>query len=140
MEAGPDLPGAAFNLGVLLREQGRLEEAEAAFSEAARRAPRSALPATELGLVQRMRGRFAQAGDSYARALSVDPQFGPALRNVAILHDLYLDDPGAAIEPFERYKSITGEDRPVTSWIADVKQRAGRREPAAASPASGEPQ
>ncbi len=41
---------------------------------------------------------------------------------------MYLGDPAAAVEPFERYKAISGEDRPITSWIADVKQRAGKRD------------
>ncbi len=32
-----------------------------------------------------------------------------------------------ALQPLEQYKTVTGEDRPVTGWIADVKQRAGKR-------------
>ena len=54
--------------------------------------------------------------------------------------DMYLGDPGAAVPGFERYQSLTGEERPVTSWIADVKQRAARAGGAAvaAPPAQAE--
>jgi tetratricopeptide (TPR) repeat protein len=139
-EAAPESGAAAYNLGVLLRTAGRFEEAEAAFATAAQRRPRSALALTDLGLVQRERGRFRQALQSYTLALAADPGFVPALRNVAILHDVYLGDPAAAIDGFERYKALTGEDRPVTSWIADVKQRAGKvgQAPAAVPAAQAE--
>jgi tetratricopeptide (TPR) repeat protein len=137
MEAAPDFGGAAYNLGVLLRGKSRLEEAEQAFAEAARRTPRSALAYTDLGLVRRERGNFSGAQEAYIKALQVNPEFAPAYRNLGVVKDVYLGDPGDAVESFERYKALTGEDRPVTSWIADVKQRAGRaRESAGAAAAA----
>jgi hypothetical protein len=54
-----------------------------------------------------------------------------------VLRDLYQGDPAAALPGFERYQALTGEDKPVTGWIADVKQRAGRS--AAGSPAQTPP-
>jgi tetratricopeptide (TPR) repeat protein len=126
MEATPTFAGAPYNLGVLVRGQDRFEEAEQAFAEAARRTPRSVLALTELGLTQRLRGNFSGAEQSYLAALRLDPVYAPVLRNYAVLKDLYLGDPAAAVEPLERYKVLTGEDRPVSSWIADVKQRAGK--------------
>lgn len=122
--------GAAYQRGVQLRDAGQLEEAAAAFTESARLAPTSPTPLNELGVVQRQRGEFTAAADAYNRALAIDAQYAPALRNLGVLRDLYLDDPAAAVELFEKYKAITGEDRPVTSWIADVKQRAAKRAPA----------
>ena len=47
-----------------------------------------------------------------------------------MLLDLYLGDPAAALPEFERYKALTGEDKPVSTWIADVRKRSGA--PAAA--------
>jgi tetratricopeptide (TPR) repeat protein len=129
MTAAPEFGGAAYNLGVLLTGLDRLEDAEAALSEAVRRAPHSALALTQLGYVQRQRGKFAAAAANYQQAVQEDPEHAAAWRNLGVVRDMYLGDPGAAIEPFERYKAISGEDRPVTSWIADVKQRAGKREP-----------
>jgi tetratricopeptide (TPR) repeat protein len=136
MEATPQFGGAAYNLGILLFSQDRLEEAEAALLEAVRRTPRSALALTALGIVQRHRGKFPAAAESYEQALLANPEHAPALRNLGVVRDLYLGNPAAAIDPFERYKALTGEDRPVTSWIADVKQRAGRRDAPASAPAA----
>jgi len=136
VEAAPQFGGAAYDLGVLLRSQNKLEDAEKALAEATKREPRSAQALTALGLVQRERGEFPAAMASYTAALQVDAGYAPAQRNLGVLKDMYLGDPAGALENFERYQALTGEERPVTSWIADLKQRAGRRDtaPAAAQP------
>ncbi|MGC4028391.1 MAG: tetratricopeptide repeat protein [Steroidobacteraceae bacterium] len=136
MEAAPQSGAAAYDLGVLLRSANRLEDAERAFATAAERSPRSALPQVALGLVRRESGNFGAALDAYHTAIAVDPEYAPAYRNVAVLQDLYMGDPAAALPGFERYQALTGEERPVTSWIADVKQRAGKAGSAAAAPAA----
>jgi cellulose synthase operon protein C len=126
IEAAPTAGGAAYNLGVLLRGGGRLDEAENALVTATQRSPRSAVAFNELGLVRRERGNFDGAATAYERALAIDPELAAAHRNLAVLRDLYQGDPAAALPGFERYQALTGEDKPVTGWIADVKQRAGR--------------
>jgi tetratricopeptide (TPR) repeat protein len=137
MEAAPEFGGAAYDLGVLLRAQNKFEDAEQALTEATKREPRSAQAFTALGLVQRERGQFTAAAASYASALQADADYAPALRNFGILKDLYLGDAAGALPDFERYQALTGEERPVTSWIADVKQRAGRaREETPAAPST----
>jgi hypothetical protein len=67
----------------------------------------------------------------------MDPDNAQAHRNLAVLRDLYQGDAAAALPGFERYQALTGEDKPVTGWIADVKQRAGRT--AAGAPAQAPP-
>jgi tetratricopeptide (TPR) repeat protein len=119
---------AAYQRGAQLRDAGKLEEAQTAFAESASLEPRAAAPLNELGLVQRAQGLFDAAAHSFSAALAVDPEYAPALRNLGVLRDIYQDDPSAALELFEKYQALTGEDRPVTSWIADVKQRAGKHE------------
>jgi tetratricopeptide (TPR) repeat protein len=136
MEGAPEFGGAAYNLGVLLRAQNRLEEAEAAFTEAARREPGGAPALVALGLVQRERGNLAGAEQSYGRALEVDAAYAPAHRNLGILKDMYQADAAAALPHLEQYQALTGEDKPATSWIADVKQRAGRGRESSAAPAA----
>ncbi|MEJ0100986.1 MAG: tetratricopeptide repeat protein [Pseudomonadota bacterium] len=124
----------AYQHGAQLRDAGRLEEAEAAFKHSAELAPQSPAPLNELGIVQRQRGEFGAAADSYTHALAIDAQYAPSLRNLGVLRDIYQDDPVGALQLLEQYKTVTGEDRPVTGWIADVKQRASKR--GATSPAS----
>jgi tetratricopeptide (TPR) repeat protein len=124
----------SFRRGEQLRDAGDLEAAAAAFSDAAQFAPLSAAPLNELGLIRRQQGQFAAAAEAYAQALARVPEHAPAQRNLGVLRDLYLDDPAGAIEPYERYKAITGEDRPVTGWIADVRRRSGIPAPAEPAP------
>jgi tetratricopeptide (TPR) repeat protein len=135
----PDPEAAEFyQRGMQLRDAGQLEQAQAAFAQSANLAPISPVPLNALGLVQRQRGLFDAAAISYAGALAIDPQYAPALRNFGVLRDIYQDDPEAALNLFEQYQLLTGEDRPVTSWIADLKQRAARRAEAPAPAAQPE--
>ena len=73
---------------------------------------------------QRKAGQFAAAQSSYERALALDVNHANAELNLGILHDLYLDDPGAALPHFERYQLLTlGEDKAVTAWLVELKSR-----------------
>jgi tetratricopeptide (TPR) repeat protein len=121
----------SYRRGEQLRDAGDLPGAATAFADAAQFAPANPAPLNELALVQRRQGKFTEAADSYAKALALAPDHAATLRNLGVLRDLYLDDPAGAIEPYERYKAITGEDRPVSGWIADVRRRAGIPAPVA---------
>jgi tetratricopeptide (TPR) repeat protein len=89
------------------------------------REPASAVAWSELGVTQRMRGEFKDAAASYEQAISADPQFAPAYRNLAVVSDLYLGDPGRALIALTRYQELTHEEKPVGSWIAELRQRLG---------------
>lgn len=129
--AVPQYAAVHFNLGVTQRAQDRLEEAEAAFRAALERRPSSAIAATGLGLTLRMAGKFGEARAAYEQALAADADYAPAHRDYAVLLDLYLLEPAPALEHLERYRELTGEDKPVSGWIAELRQRAGRAEPVA---------
>jgi hypothetical protein len=81
-----------------------------------------------------MRGQFRDAAASYEKAIAANDTFAAAHRNYAVLLDLYLGDPERALTELERYKELTGEDKPVTGWIAELRQRTGK--PAAPRPAA----
>jgi cellulose synthase operon protein C len=130
IEASPRAGGAAFNAGVLARNGGTaLEQSEQFLLMATQRSPRNAAAWNELGVTRRQRGNFKEALAAYEQALQIDPGFAPAHRNQAILLDLYLGDAQRALPEFERYKELSGEDKPVSGWIAELKQRLGIREP-----------
>ncbi len=72
---------------------------------------------------QRQAGQFADAQAAYERALALDPNYADAERNLAILHDLYLDNPSAALPHFERYQLLTqGADTQVTAWVTELRR------------------
>jgi cellulose synthase operon protein C len=111
-------------------QPGRYARAEVADAPVAPLAgpplPPEADPAVQnqLGVQQRQAGRFADAQAAYERALVLDPNYADAERNLAILHDLYLDNPTAALPHFERYQLLTqGADTQVTAWVAELKAR-----------------
>jgi tetratricopeptide (TPR) repeat protein len=72
-----------------------------------------------------MRGEFKDAAASYEQAIKADPQFAPAWRNLGVVSDLYLGDPGRALTALSRYQELTGEEKPVSGWIAELRQRLG---------------
>jgi tetratricopeptide (TPR) repeat protein len=135
--AYPRLSTPFVNLGILYRKAGHLDQSEEALKGAVERNGASAVAWNELGATQRMRGEFPDAAASYEKAITADSNFAPAYRNLGVVSDLYLGDPERALTALERYKELTGEDRPVTSWIAELRQRTGKPavKPAGSTPA-----
>jgi tetratricopeptide (TPR) repeat protein len=132
----PRLATPFINLGILYRKAGHLDQSEEALKGAVERNGASAVAWNELGATQRLRGEFPDAAASYEKAIAADSNFAPAYRNLGVVSDLYLGDPERALTALERYKELTGEDRPVTSWIAELRQRTGKPplKPAGAAP------
>lgn len=127
-------PGFAapwIDLGLLAREQGKLSESEAALRRATTQQPSDPIAWSELGVTLRHEGKFSDAREAYQQAIAGNPDYAPAHRNLGVLLDLYMDDPAAALPEFERYQALSGEDKPVASWIAELRARTG------AKPASG---
>jgi tetratricopeptide (TPR) repeat protein len=138
--AYPSFAGPDINLGILYRKDGRLDQSVEALKRATSRNGTSAVAWNELGVTLRMRGAFAEAASAYERAIVADANFAPAHRNLGVVLDLYLGDPERALSELERYQQLSGEDKPVSVWIAELKQRTGKKKPAASpAPASATP-
>ena len=135
----PDLPGPYANLGVLYRNSNQLAEAEASLAKATERAPWDAQTWTEYGVTLRQAGKFAEARDAYQKAIDVNPSYAPAHRNLGVLLDLFLNEPVPAQAEFETYKTLTGEDKPVTGWIAELRARNRSSAPRSNAPAPDAP-
>jgi Flp pilus assembly protein TadD len=133
----PDLPAPYANLGVLYRNANQLGDAETSLQKATEKAPWDAATWTEYGVTLRQAGKFAEARTAYEKALGVNPSYAPAHRNLAVLLDLYLEDPVTAQTQFETYKTLTGEDKPVSGWIAELRSR---NKAAAPRPSNSEPE
>src|SRR3984893_10255220 len=132
----PHLSAPFVNLGILYRKNGHLEQSEEALKSAVERNGASAVAWNELGATQRLRGEFPDAAASYEKAIAADSNFAPAYRNLGVVSDLYLGDPERALTALERYKELSGEDRPVTSWIAALRHRNGKPPVKPAAPKS----
>ncbi len=134
----PGFATPAIDLGLLARRQGKLADSDAALQRATTLDAANAAAWNELGMTLRREGKFSDARAAYQHALAVDADYAPAHRNLGVLLDLYLGDPAAALPEMERYKELTAEDKPVSSWIAELRTRTGVKPPAAPS-ATGAP-
>jgi tetratricopeptide (TPR) repeat protein len=133
----PQLAGPHINLGLLQRKANRLDESEKSLRIAVEKNPANAMAWNELGVTLRMAGKFQDAASAYERAIAADPNYAAAHRNFGVLLDLYLGDAERALTELERYKELTGEDKPVSGWIAELRQRTGK--PAAPRPQANPP-
>jgi len=123
--AYPQFAGPQLNLGLLYLRDSRLSEAEAAFKAALQLTPGNAVAGDELGIVERKLGKFTDAETAYLRAIAAEPNYAPAHLNLGVLYDLYLAEPRKALEQFERYIEIAGENKQVAGWVVELRKRVG---------------
>jgi tetratricopeptide (TPR) repeat protein len=112
-----------------------LAKSEQLLEQATTLDPGNAAAWSELGVTLRQQGKFTEARAAYEHSLAANADYAPAHRNLGVLLDLYLGDPVAALPEMERYKALTAEDKPVSSWIAELRARTGVKPPAAPVPA-----
>jgi tetratricopeptide (TPR) repeat protein len=129
--AYPQFAGPQLNLGLLYLHDSRLPEAEAAFKAALQITPANPIAGDELGIVERKLGKFADAEAAYLRAIAAEPNYAPAHLNLGVLYDLYLQQPQKALEQFERYIEIAGDNKQVSGWVIELRKRVGAPAPAA---------
>lgn len=92
----PKSAGVRLNLGRVLRDSGRSDEAMVQFQEAIRLAPDYAAAHSMLGLTYEDMGQFEEAITEYREALRLDPAYWESHANLgALLSEL--KQPGAAI-------------------------------------------
>ncbi len=70
---------------------------------------------------------------SYTRALAIDPQYAPALRNLGVLRDMYQDDPAGALRALRTVQDA--DRRGAAGDQLDRRCEAARRQARARSPA-----
>jgi Tfp pilus assembly protein PilF len=126
IEQSPGVTAPYINIAVAYEHIGKLEQAEEHLKTALRLVPEHPVACNEYGLLYRKTGRFAEARAIYERALSSFSDYYPLHRNLGILCDLYLNDPGCALEHYKIYSEAKPENKQVKLWIADLRARLGR--------------
>ncbi len=133
--AYPQFAGPQVNLGLLYLRESRLPEAETALKAALERSPTNSVAGNELGIVERKLGKFAEAEAAYQRTIAAEPNYAPAHLNLGVLYDLYMAQPQKALDEFQRYLEIAGENKQVAGWVVELRKRVGapaapKKEPA----------
>jgi tetratricopeptide (TPR) repeat protein len=64
----------------------------------------------QIGLIQTELRQFAQARDAYERLLAIDPNFGPALNNLANIYSEQLSKLNEAYHLAERARKVLPDD------------------------------
>ncbi|MDH5618210.1 MAG: tetratricopeptide repeat protein [Gammaproteobacteria bacterium] len=121
----PMVGAPRINLAIAYRQAGNLEAAEEHLNKALELNAGHPVTLTELGIIYRETGRFADAKRLYETALDNFPGYHPARRNLGILCDLYLADAKCALKQYEEYMATLPDDEEVAIWIADVNHRMG---------------
>ena len=119
----PDFPGAHVNLAIIFAARGDSTAAENSLTDALIIDPAHPAALNQLGMLLRREGKFQEAESAYLRAVNARPDYALAHYNLGVLNDLYLGRLDVALEYYERYQELVGEDPQVTKWITDLKRR-----------------
>jgi len=119
----PDYPGAHVNLAIIHANNENDDATRAALDAALALDPDHPAALNQLGMLLRRNGNFLEAEAAYLKAVTVSPDYALAHYNLGVLNELYLQRLEAALQHFETYQSLVGEDKQVEKWIADLKRR-----------------
>ncbi len=103
----PAMAEAHINLGLLLHENGRLEQAELAYREGLQWCGDTPVLHYNLGVLLEDLGRREEAADAYEAALKADPRMADSHYNLALLCE-QLDKPKEAIRHMAQYRRLVG--------------------------------
>ena len=126
----PQLTGPQLNLGLLYSRNSQLPEAEGVFKTVLEQNPTNAVAGNELGIVERKLGKFTEAEAVYQRTIAAEPNYALTHLNLGVLYDLYLAQPQKALDEFQRYIEIVGENKQVAGWVLELRKRVGAPLPA----------
>lgn len=124
VEKYPQLSGPHLNLALLYAQTQRPQQAEESFKRALQINPANVNACNQYGIWLRSQARFAEAETIYQQALTHNPNSVDTHLDLAILYDLYMGKLPQALEHYQRYLELTGDEKsPVHSWVADLQRR-----------------
>jgi len=75
------------------------------------------------GMLLRRNGKFIEAEAAYLKAVTASPDYALAHYNLGVLNELYLQRLDVALQHFEIYQGLVGNDAKVEKWITDLTRR-----------------
>ena len=124
----PGYPGAHVNLAIIHAKNGNDPAAQSAIDAALAINPGYAQALNQQGMLLRRNGKFLEAEAAYLKAVTARPDYALAHYNLGVLNELYLQRLDVALQHFERYQELVGEDKQVGKWIADLTRRVAAKQ------------
>ena len=124
----PGYPGAHVNLAIIHYNNADDDAALNAIEAALAINPNYAQALNQKGMLLRRNGNFLEAEAAYLKAVTARPDYALAHYNLGVLNELYLQRLDVALQHFERYQELVGEDKQVEKWIADLTRRVAARQ------------
>lgn len=126
MADAPNLSGPVVMRGDIAVATDNLPQAVEFYMAAIRINPINFNAYLRLAKAQRMRGHFAHAQNTYARALQRWPDGAELHLNLGVLYDIYLNQPLQAQAHMEAYQLLRGDNSgEVVAWLDEIRQRTG---------------
>ena len=111
-----------LKLGAVQLRTREPSAAEVSFSEALRLSPHNAEAWNGLGLARLQRGQASDAARSFGNALKHQPDYRPALLNLAIVSHQYLKDRQLALEKYREYLALKPTPANAEALASTVRQ------------------
>ena len=119
----PDYPGGYVNLAIIHIKNGDEGAAQADIDAALALNPSHPAALNQQGMLFRRNGKFLEAEAAYMKAVKASPDYTLAHYNLGVLNELYLQRLESALQNFEQYQLLVGEDKQVGKWIVDLRRR-----------------
>jgi len=118
-------PGVLINLAAVNCQLQQWQEA-AALLKRLPNAEQSPQALNLMGVVAEHGGQITQAEQYYLSAVNNPAASAEAQYNLALLYDIYWQDPLKALPYYEAYARARPEDKAVSDWITEIKRKAKR--------------
>jgi tetratricopeptide (TPR) repeat protein len=119
----PAYPGAHVNLAIIQAQNGDEKSAQASIDAALALNPNHPAALNQQGMLYRRNGKFIEAEAAYLKAVTASPDYALAHYNLGVLNELYLQRLDVALQHFETYQELVGNDAQVEKWITDLTRR-----------------
>jgi len=119
----PTYSAAHVNLAIIHASNGNDDAVLDSIEAALAIDPEYAPALNQKGMLLRRNGKFIEAEAAYLKAVTSDPEYALAHYNLGVLNELYLQRLDIALQHFELYQGLVGNDKQVEKWIADLRRR-----------------
>lgn len=113
----PNFSGPYTNIGLIQLQGKQWDQALQAFGQATAADPKNAAAFVGMGIAYRNKNDYARAEQAYRSALAVQPNDANAHYDLAVLYDVYLHQPAAALTQYRAYRDQGHDDLIVAAWI-----------------------